>query len=84
MTEPPLLYSAATFLIGVMFLYIAVDAIRTGVHGMRGGSAYRDRHPIRFWFYVAMSSVFGAGGLVIGVIGLGMWAWRQFGPAARP
>jgi hypothetical protein len=84
MTQPPLLYSAVMLGVGVMFLHVAAGAIRTGFHGMRGGAAYRDRHPIRFWSYVALDIIFGAGALVLGAFWLGWWAWKQFSHAALP
>jgi hypothetical protein len=87
--QPPL-YFSAMLLIGLMFLHRVVHNIRTGVFPMRGGPAYRDRapgrnargHPVSFWLHVAIFSVSGAGGLVLGAIGLGLWAWRTFGTAA--
>jgi hypothetical protein len=84
MQQPPLLYSAVVLGIGVMALHVGADAIRTGVHGMRSGAAYRDRHPIRFWFYVALDFIFGACGVVLGAFWLGWWAWKQFSHAAPP
>jgi hypothetical protein len=80
---PPLFFFAA-LLIGCTGVYNVVDAIRTGVFSLRSGAAYRDRHPVRFWFHVAMFFVASAAGLVLGAVGLGLWAWRTFGPAAPP
>jgi hypothetical protein len=89
--QPPLYFSAMLF-VGLCLLWRVVHNIRTGVFPMRGGPVYRDRapgrnargHPVSFWLHVAMFFVVGAGALVLGAIGLGLWAWRTLGPADPP
>jgi hypothetical protein len=48
---------------------------------MRSGAAYRYRHPIRFWSYLAVGFVFGAGVLVFAGR-VGWWISKQFNPSS--
>jgi hypothetical protein len=70
------LHAIIFLILGIVFLVLASDGLRSGVVAVRGlvRGAARHESPLTYWFYVGLYVVIGFGSTLLGVYLILFWA----------